>query len=268
MFVFGMHEWMPYKKFRERNGYMKNLYHINTPYLPEGNTAVMIGDCSADGIVVIPPPMLKILPIGLRKHADLGICVLGGKKAVCPPETAKYYTDVLLPYGIEIITGETHIGCHYPQDCAYNVGIAGRKCFLNRNVCDGVLLYELEKAGYEIIHIKQGYGKCSICPIDENTIISGDKGICRTAREYGFTVLEISHSGIILTGYENGFFGGAAGMLSPKEIAVNGELSYIPDGEKILKFLKERDISVKNLKKGEICDIGSVIPLMIDVHNI
>lgn len=247
---------------------MNPLCNIDIPYLPNGNTAVMIGDCSADGITVINPPIVDILPSGLRKHSDLGICVIGGGKAVCPPETAQYYREALAPFNIEIITGETHIGCHYPQDCAYNVGIAGRRCFLNKSVCDGVLLSELEKAGYEIIHVKQGYGKCSICPVDENTIISGDKGICRTAREYGFTVLEISHSGIALPGYENGFFGGAAGMLSPKEIAVNGELSYISDGEKILKFLKEREISVKNLKKGEICDIGSVIPLMIDVHNI
>lgn len=265
-----MHQSSVFSDFNQifQEGILMKLQHIDTPYLPKAPTAVLIGNCTAEGIRIIFPPLVDILPKALQRHADLGICVLGGGKAVCPPETAAYYKEALSPYGMEIITGETHLGCNYPRDCAYNVGIAGRRCFLNKSVCDAIVLYELERAGYEIINVKQGYGKCSVCPIDENTIISGDKGICRAAREHGFDVLEITHDGIKLNGYNNGFFGGAAGMLSPDTLAVNGELSHIPDGEKITKFLKERDISVINLKKGEICDIGSVIPLMIDVHNI
>ena len=57
-------------------------------------------------------------------------------------------------------------------------------------------------------------------------------------------------------------------MLSPDVLALNGELSAFSGGAAVQIFLSERKIKITNLKKGKICDIGSVIPLMIDVHNI
>ena len=57
-------------------------------------------------------------------------------------------------------------------------------------------------------------------------------------------------------------------MLSPDVLALNGELSAFLGGAAVQSFLNERKIKITNLKKGKICDIGSVIPLMIDVHNI
>lgn len=241
---------------------------ISAPYLPDGSTAAAVSAVKIPNVRTISPPTVSILPSGIRRHSDLGICVLGGGRAVCPPDTFKYYSEALAPFGYRIICGKQPLGSHYPEDTAYNVGIAGKKCFLNPKVCDGLLLSELEKSGFEIIPIKQGYAKCSLCPIDADTIICGDRGISREAERRGMTVLEVDNGGIFLEGYENGFFGGSAGMLSPDVLALNGELSAFPGGAAVQSFLNERKIKITNLKKGKICDIGSVIPLMIDVHNI
>lgn len=241
---------------------------IETPYLPDGQTAVAVSAAEIKGVRTIMPPSVSVLPEGIRCHADLGICVLGGGRAVCPPDTFDYYKKHLEPLGYNIICGKTALGCHYPNDTAYNVGIAGNKCFLNPDVCDDILLRELDKAGYELICVAQGYAKCSICPIDEDTIICGDRGISRAAERSGMTVLEVDNDGILLSGYGNGFFGGCGGMLSPSCMALNGELSSYPGGVAVRDFLFQRGIDVVSLKKGKIYDIGSVIPLMIDVHNI
>ena len=46
------------------------------------------------------------------------------------------------------------------------------------------------------------------------------------------------------------------------ELLVCGEITNMPSGKKITDFLEERKIKIKNLKKGDVLDIGSIIPLM------
>ena len=43
---------------------------------------------------------------------------------------------------------------------------------------------------------------------------------------------------------------------------VNGDISLIPAGNKIKKFLDSKNIKIKKLKEGQVIDIGSIIPLM------
>ena len=240
------------------------MKQIISPNLPENKVTVFIADTQIDGAEVISPCVTDTLPDGLKKHADLGICIVSENKAVCPPDSCEYYREKLTPYDIEIIKGENFLDCHYPADSAYNVCIVGKKCFLNKSVCDTVLLDILTSEGYEIINVKQGYTKCSICPVDGNSIITADKSIEKVAKEHGMDVLLITNDNIVLPGYDNGFFGGCCGMGNKDLLLVNGELSTHPDGEKIKSFLKAKNIKIKELKKGPLTDIGSILPLMTE----
>ena len=232
------------------------------PYLPHEKATVFIADAHIDDATVITPPEIPVLPEGLIRHADLGICIVSPKKAVCPPESCAYYREKLSPYGFEVISGKSHIGSNYPSDSAYNVGIVGKKCFLNKSVCDEHLYEILISEGYEIINVKQGYTKCSICPVDENSFITGDKGIASAGEKAGMSVLLISNDNISLQGYSNGFFGGSVGKASKDELLVNGDINTLPDSKKIKEFLAERNIRIKSIKEGEVTDIGSIIPLI------
>ena len=238
------------------------MNYINTPYLPKNKVSVFIADAKIPYATVITPPSIDVLPQSMRRHADLGIVIVAPKKAVCPPESCAYYKDALSPYGFEIIEGKSNIGSHYPKDSAYNVGIVGNKCFLNKSVCDKRLYEILISEGYEIIETQQGYSKCSICPIDEKTFITGDVSIARAGENAGLDVLLISNEGISLPGFSNGFWGGSCGMGGKGELLVNGDIGTLPSGEKIARFLNCRNIKISNLKKGEVLDIGSIIPLM------
>ena len=233
------------------------------PYLPNEKASVFIADAHIDGEAVIIPPEISVLPEGLRRHADLGICIVSEKKAVCPPETCAYYSEKLSPYGFEIISGKSPVGSNYPSDSAYNVGIVGKKCFLNKSVCDEHLYEILISEGYEIINVNQGYTKCSICPVDEKSFITGDKGIAAAGENAGLDVLLISNDNIFLQGYKNGFFGGSAGMCSKDELLINGDINTLPDYSRIKKFLQKRSIRIKSIKEGEVTDIGSIIPLTV-----
>lgn len=240
------------------------MKHIKKPYLPKKKVSVFIADTKIENAVVISPPSIDILPESMRRHADLGIVIVSEKKAVCPPETCAYYTDKLSPYGFQVIEGKSHIGRHYPEDSAYNVGIVGKKCFLNESVCDTLLYEILISEGYTPVHVKQGYSKCSICPVDENTFITGDKKIAAAGEKEGFEVLLISNEGISLPGFSNGFFGGSCGLGNCSELLVNGNIESIPSGKKIREFLESKNIKLKNLKEGKVVDIGSVIPILTD----
>lgn len=232
------------------------------PNLPEGKVSVFIANAPIEGSAVILPPKMEMLPPSLSRHADLSIAIVSSKKAVCPPESYAYYKSALSPYDFEIIEGKTHLGCNYPEDSAYNVCIIGKKCFLNKNVCDPTLYDILMSEGYEIIFVNQGYTKCSICPIDENTFITADKGIYDKGVEMGFEALLISNEDILLPGYKNGFWGGSCGLGAPDTLLVNGEVENIKSGKLIKEFLNKKGIKIKNLKKGEVIDIGSILPLI------
>lgn len=238
------------------------IQNITVPYLPQEKASVFIADCKIENCIVMSPPEIPVLPEGLMRHADLGICIVSEKKAVCPPESCAYYREKLSPYGFEVISGKSHIGSNYPSDSAYNVGIVGKKCFLNKSVCDEHLYEILISEGYEIINVKQGYTKCSICPVDENSFITGDKGIASAGEKAGMSVLLISNDNISLQGYSNGFFGGSVGKASKDELLVNGDINTLPDSKKIKEFLAERNIRIKSIKEGEVTDIGSIIPLI------
>ena len=238
------------------------MNYLMQPNLPESNVVLCVADTYIPGIKVISPPAIDILPASLQKHADLGICVVSSKKAVCPPESCIYYKSMLSGYGFQIIEGKNHIGCNYPNDCAYNVGIVGKKCFLNKDVCDSVLYETLISEGYQILNTKQGYAKCSVCPIDENTFITGDISIAREGEKAGMDVLLISNEGIELAGYSYGFFGGCCGLGGKSELLVNGEIQTHPDYRHIKEFLAKKGIKITNLRKGKLLDIGSILPLM------
>ncbi len=235
---------------------------ITTPYLPKSKVSLFIADCEIEDAKVITPPPIDVLVPSMRRHADLGIVIVSEKKAVCAPETYDYYKNALAPYGFEVIMGKKSVGSNYPLDCAYNVGIVGKKCFLNKSVCDGRLFEILISEGYELIEVKQGYTKCSICPIDENSFITSDSAIAQEGLKRGMDALLVENEGILLPPFENGFWGGCCGMGDSDILFVNGDISLIGSGSKIKEFLDRKNIKIQKSKEGKILDIGSIIPLM------
>ena len=236
---------------------------ISTPYLPKGKVTLAISGFDVPGINIIMPPEISILPPQLRRHADLGLCPIGGNEVVCPPDTYPYYSDILSPYGFSVIKGGQALGRSYPADTAYNVVVAGYFAILSPTVCDKVLLRLLEQR-FTILYVKQGYAKCSAAPVGEHAIITADKGIYQAAEKAGLEALLIENDGVSLPPYDNGFFGGACGMIDKNILAVNGSLSHMGSGQKIRKFLEEQGVTAMEINSLAPFDTGSLIPLMIN----
>ncbi|MBR1969770.1 MAG: hypothetical protein IKA17_05400 [Clostridia bacterium] len=237
------------------------MNYIKKPYLPKRKAKLFISDVPIDGSITIRSAAISCMPKSMKHHADLGICIISEKKAVCPEETLEYYKSALREYGIDIIKGKSKLKGNYPHDCAYNVGVAGKWFFANEKVIDRELHNCLCENGYEFIPVKQGYAKCSMCAIDENSLITSDTGIFRACEKKGIDALLVSNDDIKLEGFENGFFGGCCGF-DGENLLVNGNAKTLKDYKSIEKFLTERGFGIISLNSGAIVDIGSIIPLM------
>ena len=114
---------------------------------------------------------------------------------------------------------------------------------------------------YIIINVKQGYSRCSICVINENSIITDDKSIFTAAGNFLNDAELISKGSILLNGYNYGFIGGCCGKLSKNEIGFNGMIESHKDYKKIIDILSRNNIKCTELCKTRLTDIGGIIPL-------
>lgn len=235
--------------------------YIKTPYLPKRKAKLFISDAAIEDSITIKSASMSCMPESMKHHADLGICIISEKMAVCPEETLAYYKSALEKYGIDIIKGNSKLKGNYPQDCAYNVGVAGKWFFANGKAIDKELYNRLIANGYEFINVKQGYAKCSMCAVNENSLITSDAGIYKECGKRGIEALLVSNEGIKLKGFENGFFGGCCGF-DGENLLVNGDATTLKDYENIKRFLSERGFGIISLNSGAVVDIGSIIPLM------
>lgn len=240
--------------------------YITTPHLPKGKVgSAAIGEryrtrlevpLIALGIEVLWLPDSPNVDVRLAGHADLSLVHMGGATVVCAGNGS--IVNVLTTRGYKVIRAKAP-GLRYPQDCALNACIVGNKLFHRLDATAKEVIGAAEKL--ELINISQGYAKCCICVVDENSIITSDNGIARAAAKHGVNVLEITPGWIELDGFEYGFIGGASFKLSRNEMAFTGRLDKHPDYYNIKSFIDSRGISMVTLTDGPAFDIGSVVLL-------
>ncbi len=118
-----------------------------------------------------------------------------------------------------------------------------------------------EKDGLTIIPVKQGYTKCSICIADENSIITDDESIFKSAQNYFDDILLISKGSVRLKEMNYGFIGGCTGKIDKNKIAFNGRIESHDDHNLIIDFLDRHNITAVELLNDRLTDIGSIIPV-------
>ena len=150
------------------------------------------------------------------------------------------------------------LSAEYPKDIIYNGCSTGKYFIHNLKYTDQKLLSEVNRLGLRTVNVSQGYAKCSIVTVDEDSIITYDKGIAEACIRAGMDVLTVTQGFVRLEGYNTGFIGGASGK-ADNEIFFNGNLEAHPDFDRIAGFIKGKGLSLKYFKEYELNDIGTVI---------
>ncbi len=243
--------------------------YISIPNLPNKRSKGVIIDYRTDkeaidslnsmGIECILSCRINSLYEAVCAHPDMMIHHLGADRFITAPEAYEHF-KAALP-NADIIKGSKQLDARYPDDILYNAASVGNYLFCNARCTASEILSEYQCMKKEILNVKQGYSKCSICVVSENALITADSGICNIARKNNIDVLKITEGYIELAGMSYGFIGGATGLIAPDALAVNGDLKTHPDYNNIVSFCKNYGVDIVQLKSGSIYDIGSILPI-------
>lgn len=204
--------------------------------------------------VLITEACDDILP-SLRCHADMLFSNLGNGKFLIE-KSQSILSDKLNKINFLTEYNYVELGKTYPDDIALNACIIG-----NKVICGKKGVHTAIKKNRDLIEVNQGYAKCSVCVVDENSLITDDESIYDACISNGMDVLLIRKGSVILKGFGYGFIGGCCGKIADDTIAFCGDLDTHDDADRIKSFLRERGVYTVSLGTGHLTDIGSLIPV-------
>ncbi len=153
----------------------------------------------------------------------------------------------------------------YPGHAIYNACSTGKYFIHNLKITDPELLETAKSHNLIPVHVPQGYAKCSIVVVDEDSIITADQGIFKACTKAGLKVLLIEKGQVILEGYPYGFIGGASGMIRKHDeqqrnvLLFNGDVRRHSDFKEIKEFVEGRGLELKYFEGHPLADIGSIV---------
>ena len=210
------------------------------------------------GVSIFKSTSLDFLYLPVNTHPDMQIHFVDEVTAVVAPSAYNHYKSVL-PSNINLIKGISDPDSTYPEDCAYNVARLGNKIIGNLSYLDTKIIEVYKERESTFVDVKQGYTKCNLCIVDNNSVITEDEGLCRTLTGIGVDVLKISPGGVGLKNFPYGFIGGASGLLNNKQLLFCGDLSFHPDGDKIINFVNQKGVDIIYLSSTKLFDLGSIL---------
>ena len=218
----------------------------------------IISTLGKNNITYYKTASLDYLYSPVNTHPDMQIHFVDDSTAVVAPDVFEYYKN-LLPAEVMLLKGKKNPGSTYPDDTAYNVAKVGKRVIGRLASLEVVIKEIYTQKGCDFVDVKQGYAKCNLCIVDENSVITEDEGLYNTLTKTGMDVLKIQAGAVILPGFKNGFLGGASGFVSENKLAFCGSLENHPDSEKIFDFVKSKDIDIIQLSSTKLCDYGSIL---------
>lgn len=198
----------------------------------------------------------------IKYHPDICVCNLGEGNIVVAPNVYDEYKILLERYNFNLIKGDSIVTNKYPMNVQYNIAIVGEYAIHNFNYTDKYILQYLDRKNFKKINVKQGYSKCSICIVDDRSIITSDEGIYECIKNTEIECLLIEKGHIELFDMDYGFIGGCSGLISKDKLAFYGDISKHPDYNKIKKFVESRNKEIVMLSNEKLLDLGSIVPLM------
>lgn len=190
----------------------------------------------------------------VRNHADMAAFKLSENEILLDRRQVKA-AEELEKLGFKVVFTREKITGAYPCDIILNAAKTGNTIICNEKYISP----EITENAKEIISVKQGYTKCSVCIVSENALITDDIGIYEKCKDR-FDVLLIEKGDIYLPDHDYGFIGGASANLSGK-IIFFGSIETHRNYSEIKKFLDLHNAEYECLLSGRLIDIGGLIEL-------
>mgnify|MGYP006992083513 CR=1 FL=1 len=246
---------------------MSGRFLIN-PNLPQNKVTTVFADVDNNAlksvfnkfaIKVVSATENKLLDAPISKHADILANYVGKSTFLAE------INQVELCNFIEDYDGKSvlidNIQSPYPNDCLLNFADIGDYIICNKSILSEQIVKYLPQK--EIIDVKQGYSKCSVCICKQNTVITDDISIYNALLQYdNINSLLVEKGSVRINEYNYGFIGGCCGLINKDLLLFNGDLSTHSDFDKIQKFLYDNNVKYIDVKNKPLTDIGSIIPII------
>ncbi len=208
--------------------------------------------------VILTKPLPQLISYE-RYHADMQ-CLIPDDHAFVLRECTSL-AETLSEYYHVVLT-EEDIGGKYPDNVRLNAAVVGNTIVANMKVLDKKVLTYAEKAGYQLIHVNQGYAKCSMAVVSDRAVITADSGIYNSLKETNIDVLKIRQGRVKLSGAEYGFIGGASGSDNnngKRTLYFAGCIERHPNYDDIKMFCDKYQTEIISLTGDDLIDIGGMI---------
>jgi len=206
---------------------------------------------------VIKIPKDNNLYEAINGHTDIQLNILNRHTIIVNKNINLSFKELLKTKNINFIESDSTLSFKYPSNISLNAYITDNYLVHNLKFTDKKILDYCKNK--KIIHVNQGYTKCSILPLREKAIITNDTGIYNKLKSENFDILLLPFGDIELSGFNYGFIGGVGGMISNDSMAFFGSLDNYAFGNEVKKFLYKYDIKPIYLSNTKLIDRGSLL---------
>lgn len=217
------------------------------------------------GFTPVTIPLCPHVDRPIAGHPDIQLCLVNNT-IVYHPDIDSSFLQLLSHTTYDLVRGQSILQSSYPLDCAYNCAYTGKVAFHNTKVTDSSIKQALNQCSDPLIHVNQGYTKCSTCIVDKDAIITQDISIHKAALRNSINSLLIKPGFIELPGYKYGFLGGASGRCSDT-IYFTGHLNHHPDYMHIQHFIETHNKKIAFLSDLPAIDIGSIFFIDMNTYH-
>ncbi len=184
-------------------------------------------------------------------HPDIFIFQYDNKLIIAS-QSPQELIDILHFEKIDFQFGEKDLGVKYPFTTPYNISYREGVFIGNKKNSDSTIIALSQ--GKKWIESPQAYARCNSIILDSNNILTSEISVKNAFPNS----LYINPKGIILQGFEYGFFGGCTGIYNHK-LFILGSLKYHPQENEIKKYCKKADFEIIELYDGPLIDGGGII---------
>ena len=191
----------------------------------------------------------------ISAHPDIFFCKVK-ETLIMAPNVPEEYKIKLRSRKIEFAEGANSVRNSYPGSTVYNAVVSTGFLIHSGNITDPSLANAC--SGLEKISVRQGYTRCSLLPLKEDSFITSDEGIHKKLTERNLNVIYVKPEGIMLPGFSHGFFGGTCGVYE-NTVFIAGSLAQYKEGDFVKEFLRALKYEIVELYDGPLFDCGSLL---------
>lgn len=221
-----------------------------------GTDNIIVDFVKSFGINVYYTEKNTAIDSAIAFHADINTFYFGNGDILID-SSQNCLINILEEKGFNVTQVTESVKGKYPNDCKLNCAALDGKLIARVKSAEKAILDLYEPQS--VIDVNQGYARCSVCIVNENSIITDDPSIHKSCRNKAIESLLIEKGDVRLSGHNYGFIGGASMLIDKNKLIFFGDIRKHRNYKEIDCFLKKLSCEYCFLPDYDLTDIGGAV---------